>query len=228
MKHKFQPVFTASSLCYQTADHVASPLILENVFDAQLKKYRLTIRSTENADGEMSFEMNMYESKIIQDTTVESAHPDENNAFGSTAFIGNSELFGEQQLYIKFDYPRFTEMKNKHLVGIRLWLPILCGSTPLEAYEMDTRFCSFGSTWNKRIPPSSRKLPLTQRREFCCVDLSEIMIDQNGRLLFSNGLLLRAVSGFAGYCTLSTGDNYDTPVVLNANIYLKIKERQKE
>lgn len=214
MKHTYQPIFTASALCHTAQDNTVSPLVMETAFDARIKKYRLAFFSTGECDGVMQLELNMYEPKVIQDTTVESAHPDENNAFGSVAFVGNSELFGEQKLYIKFDYPRFSEMKNKHLVSIRLWLPILCGSRPLEAYAMHNRFCSFGSTWNKQIKHGGRKLPLTQRQDFCCVDLSDRMIDKQGRLLFSNGLLLQAVPGFEGYCALATGDNYSTPVIL--------------
>ena len=214
MKSKFHPVFTVSILGSSLEGGVLAPLVLKSQFHKSIKKYRISTSVPDTCAGDVWMEMNMYEPKLLQDTTVESASPKENNAFGSVAFVGYSDVFDEQQLYIKFDYSRFTEMKHKHLVGVRLWLPLLSSQSTLEAYAMNTRFCSFGSTWNRRVPHSKVKLPVVQKKDFCCVDLSQTMIDASGRLKFSNGLLLKAAGGEGMVCILTTGDNYMAPPIL--------------
>ena len=73
----------------------------------------------------MLFEANLYESKQIQDTTVESANPEVNNAFGGTAFIGNTTEFGEQWLYSRPDYSKFSELTDRQIIKAVLHMPKL-------------------------------------------------------------------------------------------------------
>ena len=67
-------------------------------------KYNITISPYNNHSKYLFFEVNSYEHKAVQDTTVESATPQKNNAFGGVAFVGNSKIFGEQWLYSKIDF----------------------------------------------------------------------------------------------------------------------------
>lgn len=213
MKQKFVPSFTVSPIGVK-GDESFGALLLTAYKEKEAGRYHLTFTSPDTS-GEMFVEFNMYEPKLIQDTTVESAHPDENNAYGVAAFVGHSDIFGAQQLYMKFNYPMLGDLGKERISNIKLYLPILGGDMPpLEALHMDNRFCSFGSVWNKRIKPSDQYLPVKYHNGFCCIDLSEAMIDRTGRLKFSNGFHLRADRDSVGYCSLATGDSHLFPSVL--------------
>ena len=211
MKQKFTPTFSISSICVYDSEQKPHPLMLNTNLDTNTDKYRLTFSSADIKSGEMLFEMNMYEPKLIQDTTVERKHPDENNAYGSTAFIGYSKTFGEQTLYLKFDYPRFGELNQKKLMSAKLWIPIIGSDATINAYAMENRFCSFGSTWNNRKQHSNFKLEIEVIRGFCCIDLSQIMIEKSGKLIYTNGIMLEASSDRTSegtYLVTATGDSY--------------------
>jgi len=213
MKQHFVPSFVVSPIGVRNGEKVGS-LLLSARPGKVAGEYRLTFTSPDTY-GEMYAEFNMHEQKLIQDTTVESARPDENNAYGTTAFIGHSEMFGAQQLYLEFNYPMIGDFGREHISSIKLYLPVLGGDMPpLEALHMDNRFCSFGSVWNKRIKPSDKHLPVTYYGGFCCVDLTEVMTDGACKLKFSNGFHLRARKESNGYCALATGDSHLFPPVL--------------
>ena len=81
----------------------------------------------------LAWEANFYESKLIQDTTVESKSPKANNVFGDVAFLGSTRDFGTQYLYLRFDYDKLSDIKT---TDIDLFLLDLQGkglSTSLQA-----------------------------------------------------------------------------------------------
>lgn len=212
MEQKFVPSFTVSPIGVRSGDRIGALLL--SVYPGKAAgEYRLSF-SAPDIGGEMCAEFNMYEQKLIQDTTVESARPNENNAYGTTAFVGHSDTFGAQQLYLKFNYPMIDDFGREPISSIKLYLPVLGGDMPtLEALHMDSRFCSFGSVWNKRIKPSEKRLPVKYHNGFCCIDLSNAMIDAFGRLKFSNGFHLRTYGDAIGYCALATGDSHLFPSI---------------
>ena len=211
MKQKFTPSFSISSICVYDNERNPHALLMSEALDANADRYRLTFSSADIKSGEMLFEMNMYEPKLIQDTTVESKRPDENNAYGGSAFIGYSKDFGEQKLYLKFDYPRFGELNQKKLMSAKLWMPIIGAYANINAYAMENRFCSFGSTWNNRKQHSNFKLKTEVTSNFCWIDLSQIMIGKNEKLIYTNGIILEASNNTTstGDCLVTaTGDSY--------------------
>ena len=225
MKQRFVPQFSVSAIGVQSDNKFGALLLDDYTLEAD-GKYKLTFYSPDT-DGEMCIEFNMHEQKLVQDTTVESAHPGENNAFGTTAFIGHSDTFGAQQFYLKFNYPALGDLAKTRITSVRLYMPVLGGSMPpVEALHMDNRFCSFGSTWNKRVKPSGRILPVTYQNGFCCVDLSNVMIDGAGLLRFSNGFHLRTCRDSVGYSVLATGDSHLFPPVLEVH-YEEINKNNK-
>ena len=60
----------------------------------------------------------MYERKLFLDTTVESKNIDVNNAFGSIAFIGNTDIFGEQWLYSRPVSYTHLDVYKRQVLGL--------------------------------------------------------------------------------------------------------------
>lgn len=218
MKQQFVPGITISPIGVKN-DETVGALLLTVHQDKDSKRYRLSFTS-QDISGEMCVEFNMYEQKLIQDTTVESARPDENNAYGVVAFLGHSDEFETQQLYLKFNYPMLSDLGKERISSIRLYLPVLGGDMPpLEALHMDKRFCSFGSVWNKRINPSDQYLPVKYHKGFICIELTEVMVDRMGKLRFSNGIHLRVQRNSVEYCSFATGDSQLYPPVLEVRCW---------
>ena len=69
------------------------------------------------------FEINLYERKLFLDTTVESKNIGVNNAFGSIAFVGDTEQFGEQWLYSRPAFSLISELYEKSLNYAVLHIP---------------------------------------------------------------------------------------------------------
>ena len=59
------------------------------------------------------FEINLYEQKLFQDTTVESQNADSNNVYGGTAFLGETTAFGEQWLYSRPDVSKLADLAGR-------------------------------------------------------------------------------------------------------------------
>ena len=96
MREKFIPLVTVS--CVGTlsvnGDLVSPCEILSQEVNSM--EYVLTFVPHSNVCKNLLFEVNMQETKLFQDTTVESKNPTMNNAFGGVAFIGNTKAFGVQ------------------------------------------------------------------------------------------------------------------------------------
>ena len=110
MKEKFRPFVTVS--CIGTADANGEIIAPAKITYQQLnnRKYCLTVTPCSPMGKWVLFEANLYETKLIQDTTVESANPTMNNAFGSFAFVGNTVQYGEQWLYSKVDFRKLLDI----------------------------------------------------------------------------------------------------------------------
>ena len=206
MAQKFKPAMTLSSLFLRGEDGGLYPLTLL-VREVGAERYALEWRAPVSMSGQVVFEWNLYEEKLVQDTTVSALLARENNAFGSAAFLGQSEPFGEVHLYSKLAYYR-------KVLSIRLLVPRLSSAPfPVEAYLMEERFCSIGSTWENKIPHSVRQLPAEWAGDYLAVDLSSAMCPA-GKLLRIPGILLKMPENTAGYGVLATGDSCAFPQIL--------------
>lgn len=176
--------------------------------------YELTVRATE---GErITFEVNLYEPKLFQDTTVESAHPDENNAFGSIAFIGRTLWCGEQWLYLRPDFSKIPELYAEGVKKILLHLPCFFTSDiKLSVFAPAARFCSFGSTWNNKIDQIPKSVITYEQDGYISVDLTDLLTDSaERRILYTEGLILKPNGTDDSFTAISTGDNYVLPLIL--------------
>lgn len=155
MRGKFIPLVTVSCIgTLNTAGDVVAPcgVAVEKLND---QEYRLKLFPQSKTCKSLMLEINMQETKLFQDTTVESRNPTVNNAFGGTAFIGTTKGFGEQWLYSRLMLSNIHQLSGKRIARTVLHIPVLNGNTqPLTLNSVVSRFCSFGSTWENKIPLS--------------------------------------------------------------------------
>lgn len=119
MSEKFRPFISIS--CIGTSDvngNIISPakITYQKITD---RKYTLTVMPCSTLGSSIHIEANLYEAKLFQDTTVESNNPKTNNAFGNIGFIGSTEEFGEQWLYVRPDFSKMTELNDKKNLACR-------------------------------------------------------------------------------------------------------------
>lgn len=214
MSAEFRPFLTVS--CTGASDpegQLLSPAAVrsEKCSDTE---YRLTL--TPCGEGDFVWaEINLYDDKLIQDTTVETAHPKTNNAFGGMAFLGNTDWFGEQWLYTRPDFSKLPELQSKRIHRVTLHLPCYRGAnTALYATGVEARFCSFGSTWEQKKKPTEAFSISSAHAQFQSIDITKNAVDPVSKVLSrTDGLILRT-KGLSGTTAVATGDNYSTPQIL--------------
>lgn len=179
--------------------------------------YRVTIIPSEA--GLVLFEVNLYEQKLIQDTTVESANPSVNNAFGSAAFVGNTDDFGEQWLYARLDQSKMPELMGKEINRAILHMPLLSKeAAPCMAQSVSFRFCSVGSTWDNKVSPSGWRADIAANSTFLSLDISTLIANpRTGLLTPSDGFVIKGKPGAVGATVISTADSYFAPQILEVN-----------
>ncbi|MBR2464150.1 MAG: hypothetical protein IKB41_01800 [Clostridia bacterium] len=152
MREKFVPFVTASCIgVINSGGEVIAPCKI-NYQKLNDLEYLLTFSTLQKTKNRIAIEINMQETKLFQDTTVESKHPKMNNAFGGISFLGESKEFGEQWLYSRLQILNIPQFQSKKILEAVLHIPKLGRYTaPLTIYGLRTRFCSFGSNWNNKI-----------------------------------------------------------------------------
>ena len=166
------------------------------------------------------YEINFHEFKLFQDTTVDSFLPDANNAFGGTAFIGNSETYGEQWLYSKPDFSLVPELLLHKINRAILHIPKLNNkSIGICVFPLQKRFCSVGTTWNNKIAYISEKEKLSSNKnEYLDIDITEFVVNKNNDYLIrTDGFVIKSCIDNNDYIVISTGDSYYAPQILELN-----------
>lgn len=218
MSEKFRPFVAVS--CLGTADangNIISPakVTYQKITDC---KYTITISPCSTLGKSVDFEINLYEAKLFQDTTVESKNPKTNNAFGSVGFIGSTKEFGEQRLYTRPDFSKMNELNDKKILRAILHLPRLNRSmVELTASKVSARFCSFGSTWDNKIAAVSSIADSQITELYIDLDLMPIVTDKYGRLVRGEGFILKAKKKESGCSVIATGDSYFASQILEIN-----------
>lgn len=214
MKEKFKPFLSVAGLYARDGMGNVSPIQMEYL-DKGEQVYELSLsHALENAV--FFFEVNLYEPKLFQDTTVESLHPDANNAYGAVGFIGRTEELGEQWLYSRPDFGKISDLTSEKIAKVLLHIPVLNESTDrIDVYTPEKRFCSFGSTWNKKIHPTAMAATSARRGKYLTVDVTAMFTSHEGRtLVYNEGLILRKPKGNTDFIAISTGDSYSAPQIL--------------
>lgn len=214
MLDKFKPLMTVSCIGVSNSRQtIIAPCILNYyIDDCEVLEF-----SHNNLYGEdILYEVNFYEKKIMQDTTVESLHPSSNNAFGGTSFIGYTDAYGEQWLYSRVDTSKLYDVYDRQIVGAILHIPILSDSVPqLNAYVLPTRFCSFGSAWDNKVESNNCALNINTSHHYYNIDVTPLLVDQYTLFLKStDGFLLKPKVRKGGFAAIATGDSFYNPQIL--------------
>ena len=180
--------------------------------------YNLSFVSCSRDAEYILFEINLYERKLFLDTTVESKNIGVNNAFGSIAFIGNTDIFGEQWLYSRPAFSLISDLYEKSLNYALLHVPRYSDSDiEMNVLKAGSRFCSFGSNWSNKIPAADFITKAIENMGYIDIDISGLLIDsQKKRLIQDNGFVVNT-SARNRFSVLSTGDNYYNPQILEIN-----------
>lgn len=219
MSGKFQPYLTISCIGTLSAkNEVISPAkITGQQLDAG--KYSFAITPCSPLGEYVMFEFNLYEQKLFQDTTVESRNPKLNNAFGSTAFIGHTEEYGEQWLYSRPDFMKMQELMDKQIYHVILYLPQYNQTrVGISAYNIESRFCSFGSNWENKTAISSIINDSNKTFNYHALDITNLFSESRTKFFHpSEGLILKSKEKGAGFAVIPTGDSCYAPQILEIN-----------
>ncbi len=219
MSETFRPFVIVSAIGTVNADgEVIAPATVsyQRVSDCRC---RLTVTPCSPFGEGVMFECNLYEPKLLQDTTVESRNPNTNNAFGGTAFIGSTALFGEQWLYARPDVSKFSGLTNKRIRKAILHLPKHNGaSVELRASQVMARFCSFGSNWNNKIAAGGTVTDTVLNSRYQDLDVTALLTNpQTGYMTYTDGWILRPRVKDSGFSVIATGDSCYAPQIFEIN-----------
>ena len=213
MCEKFKPFLTVAALYARDRNGNFSPVEMK-YYDAGNQTYDIIFQHNLKK-GFFLFEVNLYEPKMFQDTTVESLHPDTNNAYGAIGFIGKTKQLGEQWLYSRPDFSKIADFTAERIDKIFLHIPILNGSLEnVDIYIPERRFCSFGSTWNKKVNASPKIASSNNDGKYLTIDVTPNFTNNTDHtLVYNEGFILKK-SKKNGFIAISTGDCYSAPQIL--------------
>ena len=219
MCEKFKPFVTVSCIGSMGGDGtVVAPckISFQKITDTE---FSLTLSPTSPFSKYILYEINLYESKLFQDTTVESMNPKENNAFGTIAFIGNTAAYGEQWLYSRPDFSLMQDMYSHSVNKAVLHLPRLNNAeVPLSANKVSSRFCSFGSKWENKVAIADKFADADIVSGYHSLDITPLITEGKSKgLTMSEGMILRTKIKNSGFTVIATGDSYYAPQILEIN-----------
>lgn len=215
MASKFVPFVTFSSVGVLDRDDniVSEAFVTAN----KLRDNEYELYLSSKTSGDILLEINLHEQKLFQDTTVESSNPKINNAFGTTAFIGKSADAGEMWLYTRPQQTILYDLYDKIICGVRFYAPMLNQSSiSLSAHELSQRFCSFGSTWEKKKASADVSYPSNTVSGYYQIDLLDIFTSKSLFTPQIQGFVLKSQSK-EGFAVLPTGDSLLNPQILEIN-----------
>ena len=217
MAERFKPYVSVSAIgTVNESGKVVAPAVIKWK-SISGGKYLISISSALDNGEFVMFECNLYAPKLFQDTTVESNNPSVNNAFGSSAFIGRTELFGEQWLYMRPAEKIFKDLKDKSIKSVAVHFPVLgrC-EVPIDVFGIERRFCSFGSNWENKVRPREMVCRSERKGNYISVDITK-MLTENGKLKATQGFILKSAEKSDGFTVIPTADNYFSLPVFEIN-----------
>lgn len=220
MIDKFTPFVYISAIGIEDGSgYINSPFAVTN---RKISEYEYEISASTNTGvGKyLVFEINMYEKKLIQDTTVESYNPKVNNAFGSSAYIGHTSEFGEQWLYSRIDYMRLSDISGCRAKNATAYIPKLSNNDlDVVAYKVSERFCSFGSNWNNKKNESNYVNRSCSADKYVVIDITAALIHEKSKqVIATNGLILKPAKK-NDFVSITTGDSCFLPQIIAINYY---------
>ena len=216
MKSEYQPFFVLSGLFGRVKGGLC-PLKMK----AKREKDEFEVTIEGGTDTEkLLFEMNLHVPKLIFDTTVESKNPAKNNVFGSVAFLGRTEEYGEQWLYSRIDSMRMSDLSGYRVESAKLYLPRLDNgvSGKLEAYKLGSVWCSFGISWDTKVAFSEKMKGVKSWGSYEEIEISDIVRDMlRVKEARNPGFVIKSREG-SNCIAVATGDSYYRPQILKIQL----------
>lgn len=223
MKSKYEPFFTMGTLY---AESVSAQNFYGLTIEAKhenVKRVNIKMKSEHSDAARFVWEVNAYEPKLFQDTTVESRRPSENNVFGSIAYLGRSSEYGTQYLYSRLDLSKLSAESFQNIESVYLHVPYyMISGQAFRVFSPFKRFCSFGSRWNNKVAYEDARIEGHSHGGFVSFDLSPYFLNTKGSLQETTGIMIRH-SAQEKFSLLATADNYFTPQILE----IRHKEKEK-
>ena len=219
MLDKFTPFVYISTIGIENENgYIIAPVTM-NSRQINDYEYEITASTSSNIGKYIVFEINMYEKKLIQDTTVESLNPTVNNVFGTTAYVGKTTEFGEQWLYSRIDYMRMTKIVGSRVRKVIVHMPRLSDTAiEIDAYKVSERFCSFGSTWNNKKGETNFVSHSDNTERYITVDITSALINgKSKQLIATNGLIFKPQKENNSFIAMTTGDSCFLPQIVEVN-----------
>lgn len=213
MQEPFHPFLTVTPLFATTPNGLTLPVAV-NYEQEEDRGYTISMKT--EAGNAIDFEINLYEPKLFQDTTVESLHPKENNAYGGISFLGTTKQTGTQWLYLRLDTTKLPDLDSVTIKKILFHIPRWNDAVEEVLVSVpQKRFCSFGSNWENKIGHTSQITKLFPQGKYLTIDATKMFTDISGKyLLQTEGLILKTKNKTDLPMVISTGDNYTLPQIL--------------
>ncbi len=220
MSGDITPIFTVSVIGDRHIEDFTPGAAVLNTKAVDERHYEIYIACSDKLET-VEVECNMYEQKLMLDTTVENRRPDENNLYGASALIGSGEEYGEQWLFSKIDYGIIRDILLKRIKSVRLLIPRLNKKvTTVTAYNLMRRFCSVGTTWNNNDSRSTGASKVIFTDDYYIADITGFAVDsETQNFVELLGFVLKPKSGENSYSLISTGDCYDQPQILEITYF---------
>lgn len=214
MKEKYEPFFTLGAMYAESAGGRNFYGLTMMAKRENAEKVNIEMKSGHSDAARFVWEVNAYEPKLFQDTTVESRRPSENNVFGSVAYLGRSPEYGVQYLYSRLDLTKLSPESRKNVESVYLHIPYyMISGQPLRVFTPFKRFCSFGSKWNNKVAYEGARIEGHCQGGFVSFHLSPYFLNAAGTLQETTGIMIRQ-STEEKFSVLATADNYFTPQIL--------------
>lgn len=211
MRENLIPFMTVSCIGAMNLNGKVSAPCQINYYKINDFEYVLAFTSSKKSQNRIAVEINLQETKLFQDTTVESGNPKANNAFGGVAFLGSGKMFGEQWLYSRLEFSNISRLKSKRIIKSIMHIPQLNDNTSqITVNKIAQRFCSFGSNWENKIAPTDTVAASIKSNGYYHLDLTKLF---GG---FSNNSENFVIRGNAASkpIAISTGDSFYSPQIL--------------
>ena len=210
------PFLVFNSLFAKKNDELFPVEIICNQIDDNTFKINF---HTDRKIEKLYFDINLYLSKLIFDTTVSSKKKNENNIYGEIAFLGSTDLCGKEWLYARFNAMKLENIQAQQVLKAYYYIPcFIQNNKKLKLNVLTTPWCSFGTTGENKIETEqlisySENIYNYKRLEVTNV-IKGILKEKDSRNL---SLLIKQDSNI-GNTIVATGDNYINPQILRIKI----------
>lgn len=178
--------------------------------------WEIALSHTDADAAYLLFSLNLQGERLLRDTVTESRGKTRSSVYGDAAFLGCVGTRGKTRLYTELNRSVLGHLIGQPFSRAILHLPIAGGGkTPISLYRVE----SADSTERCRRcgrPSAYVEQPLLSRdRDRCRFDVTELMADpSSGVLRPTGGWIVRAAPNSDGFCAVATGNNCNTPPVL--------------